>query len=108
MYITWQQQFTLLLTKYYPPAEAVRASSVLLPAVLNDFRKMLSAAPAGKELTETYNTEDGKTVLRLKGRKMKSGRKTAFVITDLLVADDPVQFDSVPGYGRCLLLEDQK
>ena len=107
MFLTWQQQFTLLLTKYYAPAEAGRASSVLLPAILNDFRKMLSAAPVGKVLTESYNTEDGKTVIKVKGQKMKSGRTSVLVISDLLVADVPVQFDSVPGFGRCLILEDR-
>ena len=58
MYFTWQQQFTFLLTKYYVPAEAARASSVLLPAILGDFRKMLSAAPIGKELEELSNLGD--------------------------------------------------
>ena len=106
MHLTWQQQFTLLLTKYYPPAEAARASSVLLPAILGDFRKMSARAPVGRELAESYNTEDGKTVIKVKGKKMKSGRKSALIVTDLLVADVPVQFDSVPGFGRCLLLED--
>lgn len=107
MFLTWQQQFTLLLTKYYPPAEAARASSILLPAILSDFRKMLFEAPVGKELTESYNTEDGKTVLKVKGKKMKSGKKAALVVTDLFVEEVPVQFDSVPGFGRCLLLEYQ-
>ena len=105
MILSWQKQFTLLLTKYYAPAEAARASSVLLPAILNDFRKMLSAAPVGKVLTESYNTEDGKTVIKVKGQKMKSGRTSVLVISDLLVADVPVQFDSVPGFDRVLILE---
>ena len=107
MFLTWQQQFTLLLTKYYPPAEATRASSILLPAILSDFRKMLSEAPVGKVLTESYNTEDGKTVLKLKGEKIKSGKKATLVVTDLLVDEVPVQFDAVPGFGRCILLEGQ-
>ena len=105
MHLIWQQQFTLLLTKYYVPAEAARASSVLLPAILGDFRKMLSAAPVGKALTESYSTEDGKTVITVKGRKMKTGKKSALVVTDLFVADVPLQFDSVPGFGRVLILE---
>ena len=79
MILSWQKQFTLLLTKYYAPAEAARASSVLLPAILN--------------------------VLTVKGRKMKTGKKSALVVTDLFVADVPVQFDSVPGFGRVLILE---
>lgn len=105
MYFTWQQQFTLLLTKYYVPAEAARASSVLLPAILGDFRKMLSAAPIGKELEEFYNTEDGKTSITVRGKKMKIGKKSALLVTDLLVADFPVQFDLNLGFGRCLILE---
>ena len=36
---------------------------------------------------------------------MKSGMASALVVSDLLVADVPVQFDSVPGFGRVLILE---
>ena len=77
----------------------------LLPAILGDFRKMLSTAPIGKELEESYNTEDGKTAITVRGKKMKSGKKSTLLVTDLLVEDVPVQFDSVPGFGRCLILE---
>ncbi len=106
MTLTWQQQFTLLLTKYYAPAEAARASSVLLPAIFGDFRKMLSAAPAGKMITESYNTEDGKTGIKLCGKKIQKGSKSVLAVTDLLVADAPVRFDSVTGFGRCLILKE--
>ncbi len=106
MHLTWQQQFTLLLTKYYGPAEAGRASSVLLPAILGDFRKMLSASPAGREISESYNTEDGKTVIRVKGKKMKNGRSSVSAVTELMVEDVPVKFDPVPGFGRSLILDD--
>ncbi len=106
MHLTWQQQFTLLLTKYYGPAEAGRASSVLLPAILRDFRKMLSASPAGREISESYNTEDGKTVIRVKGKKMKNGRSSVSAVTELMVDDVPVKFDPVPGFGRSLILDD--
>lgn len=45
------------------------------------------------------------SVLTVKGRKMKTGKKSALVVTDLFVADVPLQFDSVPGFGRVLILE---
>lgn len=105
MVLTWQQQFTLLLTKYYTPAEASRASAVLLPAILNDFKKMLSAASADREITESYNTEDGKTVIKVRGKKIKHDRTFSLIVTALLVSDVPLQFSFVPGFGRCLVLE---
>ena len=69
-YPDWQKQFELALIPHYGLAGAHKAASVLLPAILGDFRKMLLAAPPHTPVHETYHTDDGKTDIVLTGERL--------------------------------------
>ena len=64
-----QLELTARLVEIYGPSEGMKNSSVLVPAILNDFYGMLQKAKIGDTVSETYRTEDGIAEITLRAVK---------------------------------------
>ena len=109
---TWKKEFELLLMRRYPVPEALRASSVLLPAITDDFRQMLQNAEPNTMVHEEYRTEDGKTIIHLYGKRIPhpprrhhtKGGPDHLIIRRLLVEDFEVRLPVLPDGTQGILL----
>ena len=93
--IPWRIQFELALIPVYGPERAKRSSSVLLPAILRDFRKMLTKSAPGVIVSEDYNTEDRLTVIHLTGERILSRRGEMLVLRSLRVGSQEITLSGV-------------
>ena len=69
------------LSKIYGIEEGIRMAGTVVPGILNDFRKMLSASAPGRTVREEYRLEDGRARVFLSGEKKKKGK------CEILLAD---------------------
>ena len=60
------------LKTWYGPDEGMRVWQTVMPGILADFNKMISAKP-GSTVTEEYRLEDGRGVIILSGWQRKDG-----------------------------------
>lgn len=61
------------LISIYGDKDGVRSSSVLVPAILQDFSGMIDKADIGESVSEIYRTEDGKAEIILQTVKSPGG-----------------------------------
>jgi len=92
--IPWRIQFEMALIPVYGPARAKQSASVLLPAILRDFRKMLTKNAPGVIVSEGYNTEDRLTVIYVTGERISSRRGDMLVLRSLKVGSQEITLNS--------------
>lgn len=59
--------------KIYGAEAGMRICTTVMPGIIADFSKMLARERTGREISEEYILEDGKAVLKLKGRTSENG-----------------------------------
>lgn len=93
--IPWRIQFELALIPVYGPERAKRSASVLLPAILRDFRKMLTKNAPGVLVSEDYNTEDRLTVIHVTGERLVKGRSERLILRALRVGSAEITLHQI-------------
>ena len=68
-----QLKITSRLVEIYGQSDGLKNSSVLVPAILNDFSSMLQKSKIGQSVSETYRTEDGVAEIILTATKTTGG-----------------------------------
>jgi hypothetical protein len=73
----------------------LRSASVLLPAILRDFRKMLTKNAPGVLVSEDYNTEDRLTVIHVTGERLTRGRTDRLILRSLRVGSQEITLHQI-------------
>ena len=71
----------------YGPTMGQGIGSVIIPAFIGDFKKVLEASKGSKTVSEEYMTEDKKVHLVLKGKKSLGAQGMDCLVTDCLLND---------------------
>ena len=71
----------------YGPTVGQGIGSVIIPAFIGDFKKVLEESKDNKTVSEEYMTEDKKVHLILEGRKSLGARGAKLEITGAVVND---------------------
>ena len=65
----------------YGPGQGMSIGSVIIPAFLSDFQKVIEKTDSYDEISEEYMTEDKKIHLVLYGRKTMEKQGGGYVVT---------------------------
>ena len=61
------------LNELYGDEQGMKVYVTIMPGILADFKKMLSSAAPGEEISEEYRLEDGKGTVVVTGMRNASG-----------------------------------
>ena len=81
----WIREAEKELNTVYGEVKAKQVTSVLIPAFIGDFKKMLSRSGYDTEVTEEYRTEDRLVDIILKGKKIRIKGSEKYVLTGVSV-----------------------
>lgn len=91
--LPFRKKFELMIVEAYGLPEGIRASQVLVPSILGDFRKMLEKAGPGVPVREEYKTEDGRTTIEIEGEMVRNGKKAEPCVRGLRVGGREMTFE---------------
>ena len=73
MNVQWIDAARRAFQTVYGEKKGAAVCAAVLPGVMRDFRGMLERAAPGELVRETYRTDDGRSDVRLEGRRTASG-----------------------------------
>lgn len=62
------------LDSIYGNGRGVEVYTTIMPGIISDFNKMLEKAGKGESVSEQYNLEDRRGIIKVTGNKLKSGQ----------------------------------
>ena len=77
----------------YGPGQGMSIASVIVPAFIGDFEKVVDSSGSFDEVSEEYMTEDKKIHLELYGRKLMGKNGNSFAITRCVFNDKVIVSD---------------
>ena len=77
----------------YGPGQGMSIASVIVPAFIGDFQKVVGNSSSFDEVSEEYMTEDKKIHLELYGRKLMGKNGNSFAITRCVFNDKVIVSD---------------